>query len=182
MYYVDWFLRWNTAPDIITKCHKTLDTKELTECMAAYVKLHKALCKQFKDKAVLFDIGSGATPRFSILAAHMTTWDCIAIDPQLNMSRQYNTDRLTLINKKAEDTDLPSMINEDHKFAVFTFIHSHAPVRVIKQLINRLPLFIFCMPCCVPQDDIGLTWEFYRDNYVTSPKNLCYWTTTTPQS
>jgi hypothetical protein len=60
--------------------------------MTAFVGIRDYLgVELFRDSEItLFDIGCGKRPRSALLFAHMTKWQCVAIDPVI-VDRSYKT-------------------------------------------------------------------------------------------
>ena len=173
-YFFDRFLRFNCAPDILAKWGKT-PAKELTECMAVYQYLLKNYLELFSENCLCLDIGSGKTPRFAILIVHLTKWNVIAIDPNLNV-KDYKTERLFLQKKNIEDCnkDIKNADQSNYKHIFGVYIHSHGSAKPLLENIKLTPLTIIAIPCCYPIGVEDLEGKYYSDGRILSDKRRVY--------
>jgi hypothetical protein len=114
--------------------------------MTAFVGIRDYLgVELFRDSEItLFDIGCGKRPRSALLFAHMTKWQCVAIDPVI-VDRSYKTKRITLHNKKIEDCYFKL-----DNLAVIVAVHAHFDLEYILKNIHAPRYVILAIPCCVP--------------------------------
>ena len=173
--------------------------KEVTESLAALHAIGKLKIDRQRSDVLVISVGDGFTPRTGALAAMITKWTCISIDP--GMAESYErflkvkaieekVNRLKIIPFKVErdwanvkkrrsflkneieETDLREL---QGKFSevVFLFVHSHASVGKTLRKFSFLKSkkHIVSMPCCF-DDDIQLIPDHsYEDKHIASVKN-----------
>jgi hypothetical protein len=83
-HYIDEFLRLKCVSDLIER-RFFRGCKEISESMAALAAIRKVLDPRlFRDPSVkLVDLGCGSYPSTAGLAAFVTRWNCVALDPML---------------------------------------------------------------------------------------------------
>jgi len=146
--YLDEFIRLKCASSLLN-IDIFPNVKEITESMTAFSAVRKYLgAENFGNKNItLFDIASGRTPRTASLFAHMTNWNCHAIDPILkNKTRFLRTRNLSLHSCRIQDFD--NFSSED--IIVITAVHAHVSLETIVKKFHSPRLIIIAMPCCRP--------------------------------
>jgi len=172
MKYVDRFLKLNSAPDILEKCNRTLNCKEISENYAAISVIFKKYIKERGNADVLFlDVGCGYVPRLAIMMAHLTNWTCLAIDPVLRL-KDYKTDRLWKIKSKLEDQiDFLTPQLKAHQIVIAAYVHSHAKENL---LVPYCDLMV-SIPCCFSSDFENIDRvDSFIDESILSPKNKVF--------
>ncbi len=174
MRYFDEFLGHKASIDML-ELKLFPNAKEITESFSAY----RAVVKNFSKQVNLNDpnvnlvvVGDGSTPRTAATFAFRSQWNCISIDPNLNLKDRWRRiNRLHCIKKNVEDVtedDLPK--DFAGKPTIIVAVHSHANLinafNTIEYLANREIdidsniIGVVALPCCVPQI---LTPEFYKN-------------------
>lgn len=166
--HMDEFIKLNCAPDLLA-LKLFPNSKEITETMSAYNAVRKGLgARTFSDpNIVMMDVGSGHCPRTAAVFAHMTRWQCIAIDPELRSDRERykKIDRLSLFRGKVQHME---KVRAD--FVVVCAVHAHVGLQAILNVIEAKRIFMVAMPCC---QKLELDWaepdKEYQDHSCWSP-------------
>lgn len=168
-HYIDEFIRLKCAPTLLNQ-DIFPNIKEISESMAAYNAIRRYLgVKTFGEPWSLFDIACGHSPRTAALFAHMTRWDCHAIDPVLKKKPKFlQNRRLVLWSCKLEE--LPEFAVDT---AIVTAIHAHVKLDKILKKISAQRIIVIAMPCCRPLffTDHKPVFEF-EDLGCLSPKRV----------
>jgi len=182
--YIDEFIRqYKIAADLL-QLGIYPDAKEITESYGAFNAVKKYL-KQYdmNDPGVtLVSVGDGRSPRTAALFAFKTKWNCISIDPGLDVSKtdmwESSIKRLTCIPKKVEDIlDYGPMY---FKKVVIVAVHSHADMgETLKTIIGNPLRSLVAIPCCFPWGSPTKNLDGksfapsteYNDSGIWSPKN-----------
>jgi hypothetical protein len=189
MSYLSRFLDLRCAPELLPFFQATSRRdKEIEESMSLWVAARKYLLVTGKENLVAIVVGDGRTPRTAALLAHLTSWDCHSIDPQLDLN-WYETieveraragspiKRLSLHRCKAEEMHVPC----DGREAIVFMPHSHASVvSSLRVPATNGTVHAIAMPCCVPAESWttqpGFSqayWQF-EDANVRSKKNTVH--------
>jgi hypothetical protein len=151
LHYLNEFIGLKCAPLLLDMFP---NVKEITESMAAFNAVRRYLgAENFgNDSIILFDIGCGHAPRTAALFAHMTCWNCHAIDPVLRQKERYTrTRRLTLHSCKIEDFD-GAVSNST---IVITAVHAHIDLNIVVKKFEAPNIIIVAIPCCNPLEIKG---------------------------
>jgi len=177
--YVDRFLRMNCAADYLAAgvLPGSRAAKEMSESMGALVAVQRILGPQEWGKEnVCIIVGDGSTPRTGVMAALLTKWWCVSVDPRIDGPRA-GIRRLNTIRAKVEDvkditwrTVIPG---GDWHNTIILGVHSHAPALDTWKSVpqwGKHRLFVN-IPCCVrnPNPDKRLLIESYEDEHILSP-------------
>lgn len=83
-HYIDEFLRLKCVSDLIER-RFFRGSKEISESMAAMAAIRRVIDPRLlNDPSIKFvDLGCGSYPSTAGLAAFVTRWDCVALDPRL---------------------------------------------------------------------------------------------------
>jgi len=168
--YFDEFINLKCAPDLL-KCGFFPNAKELTESMAAfnavrtYIRPHN-----FEDfrNTLLIDVGSGKKPRTAALFACRTMWECISIDPALNVSKhEFQFRHMQYRAEKIEDSPIFSAKSR----IIVTAVHAHVDLKEVVKHVKAPEIWIVAIPCCEPLEmDVEPDYQ-YADIGCWSPKN-----------
>jgi len=162
--YIERFFKYRSAIDIVSKLGK-IDLKEINECYAMFEFLRNMLVYSNKGNVVVFDVGCGKRPTFSLMSAHfIKNWEFIAIDPNLEI-KDYKTERLSCYKCKVEEFDFSKYTN---RTKIGVYIHSHAPA------INVFD-YLFIMPCCIDNLPKNILGFFKIDTNIWYNKNKIYY-------
>lgn len=159
-YLEELLINSNCAPDVLPFFGNYKNTKirnkEITESMGCYVAVRDFSGFNVKDPEVLcFVVGDGSYPRTASIIAHMTSFDVISIDPEMNIDwflkhKQYKASldrpvrRLEVFKAKIEDCKMAW----DAKKFLLVLPHSHANLKTCLQVIDH-PCTVVNLPCCV---------------------------------
>jgi hypothetical protein len=164
--YLDQFIKLKCAPNLLGLFP---NVKEISESMTAFAAVRRYLgYKSFgRDDIVLLDIACGHTPRTASLFAHMTRWNCIAIDPVLN-NKEIKSGRLTLFADKFEKFKL-----HNNECVVALATHAHINLNLIMRNVTAKRIVIVAMPCCKKLElKFHDPVEEYEDLGCLSPKRV----------
>jgi len=146
LHYLNEFIRLKCAPDLLGN-GLFPNVKEITETMAAFNAVRKYMgVESFADnKIILFDVGCGHAPRNAALFAHMTSWNCHAIDPVLRKKGKFlRTKRLSLHPCRIED--YAGAISGDT--IIILAVHAHINLETALKKFNAPRMVVIAMPCC----------------------------------
>lgn len=168
--YIEDLIHCSCFPDLL-EAKVYPNAKEMTESMAAYhVAIRKLREFDLSDSTVhMYAVGDGRTPRTATLFAFRTGWNCVSIDPDLNMDhvqRWSKIKRLTLLKNKIED--LPELYSRK---AFVACVHSHAKLNEVCRKITADHRIVVAIPCCVPQRREREPDLQYEDRAIWSPCN-----------
>lgn len=149
------------------------DAKEITESMAAFSAVRKYL-KQYDPqdpKVTLVSVGDGKQPRTAALFAFKTKWNCISIDPGLDLTKigtwENKIKRLTCIPQKIEDLSTIYC-----KKVVIVAVHSHASMRETLNIVQGEERSLITVPCCIKWGKgFPRPSKEFLDSGIWSPKN-----------
>jgi len=166
LHYLNEFIRLKCAPTLL-ESEMFPNIKEITESMTALNALRRHVgASNFAKTWTLFDVGCGHAPRTAALLAHITRWDCYAIDPVLKQKARFlKTRRLTLIDRCVEDIE-PFFCTT----AVVTAVHAHVKLSSILEKVQAKRMIIVAMPCCKPLELPDYSCVEYKDMGCLSPK------------
>lgn len=168
------FLALRCAPDLLELplWPKGGAAKEITESMAAFVAVRRALRgpERFGDRSIkMYDVGCGVAPRTAALFAFRTSWDTVAIDPKLrdwNWRDREGVRRVEYVPERIEDVRF-----EHAGLAVVTLVHAHVAVVDALRAIEAPLYLVAAIPCCQPHELPGVEPDFeYADFGCWSPK------------
>ena len=172
--------------------------REVTETLAILDAVEKLKIKRNRKDVLFISVGDGVLPRTACMAAYLTQWTCVGIDPSMASASDKlqrakalvaSTSRLYIAPYRVEkdwlqptkrkiDFDPQEVIellaNKENKFktVVFAFVHSHASVEKSLHKFKHLNCerHIISMPCCF-EDGLAILPEWsYEDPHVVSPK------------
>jgi len=182
--YFDEFIRLRCAPDILA-LKVFPNSKEITETMGAFHAVRAVFHERNEfhkmgDESILMaDIGSGKRPRTAVTFAHMTKWQCIAIDPQLHEhpgTWKTKTRRLDgLVRDRVENYESQ---HTGTVVACCVHAHVHLPDVVNKTFRHASEIILVAIPCCcdLSLDSIEPDTE-YEDHGIWSPaRTVKVWT------
>ncbi len=190
--YINHFFSLKCGPDILpffNNNHRSA-AKEITESFAMWRAALDILKLDPHEPIIAIVVGDGKRPRTSSVLAHLTQWNCFAIDPILDMdwfthyaaqrAQQGNPlQRIAAYARRAEDTRVDC---KGHR-ALLVMPHSHASMTEslqVPQHFSRLDAIV--MPYCKKIKGQYLTKHFalqhqlftYQDPNVWSPKNTIH--------
>lgn len=171
--YIDHFIKLKSAPKML-ELDLFPNAKEISESMSAYYAVGnnlQSIGTEYKDPDInLVCVGDGARPRTATLFAMCTKWNCISVDPEMNIQKKYDIKRLEVIKNKVPDIT----IDCQNKKTILVHVHSHAKLKdSLKSLINFKDLTVVSIPCCVPQYIENIPHDVEcRDTKSWSPHNL----------
>ena len=147
------------------------NAKEITESYAAFNAAARKLKYDLGDPHVtMVAVGDGHTPRTATLFAFRTNWQCISLDPGLNVNKmplwESKIQRLHCIPKKVED------VNMEFGKVLIVAVHSHANLSNTLDHIRGDSRSLIAIPCCVDYSHAIEPDMEYRDAGIWSPKNL----------
>mmetsp|Transcript_67429 Transcript_67429/g.159025 ORF Transcript_67429/g.159025 Transcript_67429/m.159025 type:complete len:248 (-) Transcript_67429:41-784(-) len=179
----------------IVRLHLFPDAKDISESYAAIAAViaHGGV-KVSTQNVSFISIGDGATPRTAGLAAFITRWRCVAVDPGSRedwagtgiLDNPHGVHRLRVEKATFEDfmaaDRLQAAIGAETKLVVVTCVHSHhrfrgpaALTRVREVIATTSPLarlLLVSLPCCASfthRKDIGREPDIsYEDQAVFS--------------
>lgn len=167
--------------------------KEVSESYSIIEAAAKLKIERKHDNVLFISVGDGVMPRTACLAAHMTKWTCIGIDPAMGKTLERRqraqaladkTNRLLIIPDKVQGqwalenltNSLPRAL-EQYEHVIFAFVHSHCSVKAALKKFSDLNIakkHILSMPCCY-EDDISLPkTQSYVDKHIASPKRTIH--------
>lgn len=202
--YINRFFSLKTAIELMPFFQLSSNSagKEVTESMGCWRAAIESLKLDPKRKDLdCVVVGDGCTPRTAAMVCHLSKWNCISVDPQLDKDR-YNKvykerlaagmpiQRLSVYRSTIED--LPDNLLGKSKEAVLMLPHSHAKMDMcLKKLKECYDKFhVISMPCCEPTPEKYTNKRFaertnlkvYTDPNVWSPKRTMYvWTNLTKE-
>jgi hypothetical protein len=141
LHYLNQFIRLKCAPSILGLFP---NVKEITESMTAFSAVRRYFgFKNFARRdVILLDIACGHTPRTASLFAHMTRWNCIAIDPVLR-DKKVESNRLALFAEKFEQFE-----QRHNSCVVALAVHAHIKLDLVLRQVLAPRIIIVAMPCC----------------------------------
>lgn len=148
--YMTEFLQLNCAPGLL-ESKLFPDAKELTESFGAFNAWRTYLSREFdaEDPGItLVSVGDGCTPRTAALFAFRTRWHCIAVDPEMGLSRdsktQYKIARLQHFRAKIEELRIVA------KRVIVVCVHAHVSLATTLSRIVSEDGTCACIaiPCC----------------------------------
>lgn len=170
--YIEEFFKLNKSASDMLQLNVFPNAKEVTESYAAFNAVRNKLKSDLSDpNTTVICVGDGHTPRTATLFAFRTNWQCISLDPGLDIKRialwESKINRLHCIPKKVEDVDL------NFKKATIVAVHSHATLDDTLDHVHADQRSLIAIPCCVsyrskkyrPAD------KEYLDSGIWSPKN-----------
>lgn len=191
--YMTEFLQLNCAAGLL-ESKLFPDAKELTESFGAFNAWRTYLSRDFdaEDPGItLVSVGDGCTPRTAALFAFRTRWHCIAVDPEMGLSRdskaEYRIARLQHFRAKIEELKIIA------KRVIVVCVHAHVSLATTLSSIVSEDGTAACIaiPCCnyyasidaqeklVPEyEDIGVisphrTVRVWKSLKCGSPSPLC---------
>lgn len=148
------------------------DAKELSESFGAFNACRKHL-GEFKtdDESIsLVSVGEGMTPRTAALFALRTSWHCIAIDPEMGLSKKskqkYDIARLQFHRAKIEEIRIRA------KKVIIVMVHAHVSLAKTLASVTSDDGTAACiaLPCCNYYSSIDAPNRIeYVDMAVLSP-------------
>lgn len=177
--YIDRFMGMKLAPDmLINKLFP--DSKEITESFGMYEAMKRVCIElgiKLSDNVKCVVVGDGHRCRTGALIAFCSNFNCISIDPEMNLDPLLTTDKRRFVRVDRARCFIQDG-EWDYSEYEHTFIihpHSHAKLSQSLAHIKGKHRHLISMQCCVKDDIAGGTE--YRDKYVHSPHNLIrYWT------
>lgn len=172
--YMTEFLQLNCAVGLL-ESKLFPDAKELTESFAAFNAWRTYLRHDFDSEdpgITLVSVGDGCTPRTAALFAFRTRWHCIAVDPEMGLSRdsksEYNIARLQHFRAKIEELKIVA------KRVLVVCVHAHVSLATTLSRIFSDDGTASCIaiPCCnyyAAIDAEGKVVPEYEDMGVISP-------------
>ena len=162
--YIDEFIRLKCAPDLLA-ARIYPNAKEITESMAAFDAARKAVgAEALGDKEwLMVDVGCGSTPRNAALFAFRTNWMCLAVDPQLRLSRYPEIDRMHCHKLQIEQM-VPHVLFRKPTKIMAVAVHAHVRLPAIMDMLAKVgrslleknrPMLkrvvLVAIPCCIEQ-------------------------------
>lgn len=191
--YINYFFSLRSAPELLPffRAGRSVSAKEVTESYSVFTAILEEL-KVDKDDPTVTVIcpGDGQIPRTSGLISHLTQWNCVSIDPELNIPRwqgmiderlksEYPLQRIEARKEKAGE----SKVDCKGGRCILALVHSHAPILECLTIpVNYSRVDCVSLVCCEPPPEKILTREsskkhslrFYIDENVWSPKRSIY--------
>lgn len=189
--YIDKFIkRWKSAVDLMLTGYFP-DSKEITESMGTLYFASKFA--EFNNKEVThFVLGDGVFPRTASMAAFITKWKNVSIDPVMKVERaEIKEHPLNGQTKVIENVRTIKCGCQDYKWderdsgkiAVVSAVHCHASSGQIEDFISEIwhhfdSIYLIDMPCCISHKELNEIYgdpdeEFYDMN-VFSPHRMFY--------
>jgi len=179
--YIDDFLTLRCTPDLLAaRVFPRRPAKEVTEVMGAWSAVRKALPRLDilgDPRVVLVDVGCGVKPRGAALAACMSVWSTIGVDPRLKSAGAVpgihrcegikGTIQDFLTSEAGKTRLVPASL------VIFMNTHGHADLSYLREIETEAPCICCTIPCCfplTPPDDFVLV-SHEKDPWILSPQN-----------
>lgn len=180
--HLNWFLRTNSAPDILA-LKVFPNPKEITESIGAMRAVFDYIpVRRDADGVQLISVADGCTPRTAAAFAFYTKWNVVSVDPILKEGDKWEEKicRLTCHAKTIQD--YLSLFNHQEGIPsintkIFVGVHPHVNVAFhaywYKQDHPEKDVYCVAIPCC---QDISLKEMKpqieYLDAGILSPKRI----------
>lgn len=185
--HINQFFSLKAAPALIPffQLSHTSAGKEVTESFGILRAVFDVFKFDTRAPRKVVVVGDGGTPRTAACFAFMTKWDCVSIDPALNLDKWKTAcewskpERLTIHKAKIEDVVI------DCEALPTLLVLPHAHVRIttcLRSLKNAMSLDIVALPCCTPIEERYLDLKHVKEHGLTtfvdpniwSPKRTIY--------